>query len=145
SITARSSPQLATGILDALGSSQAPYLGPTLLKNLRGLSPTARAAAVRVLLGRADATRALLDGIDKGVVQLAELSLDQKQSLAAHPDKAIAKRARALLERGGSLPSADRQKVIDQLTPLTKATGDPAGGKLVFKKHCAVCHLHSGE
>src|SRR5262249_30354526 len=46
---------------------------------------------------------------------------------------------------GGGLPSADRQKVIDQLLPLTKKAGDAVAGKEVFKKHCMTCHTHSGE
>ncbi|MCH8872471.1 c-type cytochrome, partial [candidate division KSB1 bacterium] len=28
---------------------------------------------------------------------------------------------------------------------VTKQKGDSAGGKLVFKKLCAKCHIHSGE
>jgi putative heme-binding domain-containing protein len=144
-VTPRSSPQLSTGIIDALSASQAPTVGAALVKNMRGLSPTARAAALRVLLSRPESTRALLDGVDNGQVQLAELTLDQKQSLADHPNKAIARQARVLLERGGGLPSADRQKVIDQLTPVIAKSGDAKEGKLVFKKHCAVCHTHSGE
>ncbi|MCS7047495.1 MAG: c-type cytochrome, partial [Gemmataceae bacterium] len=66
-------------------------------------------------------------------------------ALADHPDRRIAQRARAVLERSGALPNADRQKVIDQLLPLLAKTGDPKEGKLQFKKHCAVCHTHSGE
>lgn len=145
SVTPRTAPQFAVGIMDTLAASQAPTLGVAVMKNLRGLSPTARAAALRVLLGRPESTRALLDGLEKGQVQLAELSLDQKQALAAHPDKAIAKQARALLERGGGLPSADRQKVIEQLNSVIAKSGDAKEGRLVFKKHCAVCHTHSGE
>lgn len=144
-VTPATTPQLAVGLVESLGISQAPGLGALLVKKMPGLTPSVRVAAVRVLLGRPESTRALLDAVDKGQVQLGELALDQKQALAAHPDKAIAKRARALLERGGGLPSADRQKVIDQFTPLLAKTGDPKEGKLVFKKHCAVCHTHSGE
>jgi putative membrane-bound dehydrogenase-like protein len=144
-ITPRTPPALATGFIEALGASTAPESGPALLKRLNGLSPTARAAALRVLLGRAESTRALLESLDKGVVQLAELTLDQKEALAAHPDKKVAFRARKILARGGGLPSADRQKVIDELMPLTKRTGKAAEGKLVFTKHCATCHVHGGE
>ncbi len=144
-ISPRTSPQLGTDLLDALGSSQAANLGPAVVKRLGSWSPSARAAGLRLLLGRPESTLALLDGLDKGQVQLGDLTLDQKQALAAHPNRQIAARARRLLERGGGLPSADRQKVIDQLLPLTKKTGDAALGKAVFTKHCATCHTHSGE
>jgi uncharacterized protein len=144
-ITPRTSPQLTTGLLDALGASQAANLGPSVVKQLSGWPPSARAAALRLLLARPESTRALLDGLDKGQVQLGEMTLDQKQALAAHPDKQIAARAKTALERGGGLPNADRQKVIDQFLPLTKKIGDAAAGKVVFTKHCTTCHTHSGE
>jgi putative heme-binding domain-containing protein len=144
-ITPRTSPQLTTGLLDGLAGSQAANVGPAVVKQMSGWPPSARAAALHLLLGRPESTRALLDALDKGTVPLGELTLDQKQALAAHPDRFIAGRARRILERGGSLPSADRQKVVDQLLPLTKKTGDAALGKAVFTKHCATCHTHSGE
>ena len=80
----------------------------------RPLTPAARPAAILALLGRPDWTRALLDG-DRGGQGAAVdlLTLDQKQALAAHPDRPIAERAKALLARGGGLPDPDRQKVID--------------------------------
>jgi putative membrane-bound dehydrogenase-like protein len=144
-ITPRASPVLAAGLIDALGASTAPAIGTALVQRLDALPPTARAAAVRVLLSRPDATRTLLDALDKGRVQLGELTLDQKEGLTAHPDLKIAFRAKKILARGGGLPSADRQKVIDELLPLIKRTGKAEEGKLVFKKHCAVCHTHTGE
>jgi putative heme-binding domain-containing protein len=76
---------------------------------------------------------------------VADLSLDQQQALASHPDRRLAARFRRLLERGGGLPDADRQKVIEELLPLTRQTGDAVAGKEVFKKQCAKCHTHSGE
>jgi putative heme-binding domain-containing protein len=42
------------------------------------------------------------------------------------------------------LPDADRQKVIDELSPLVLKGGDVAKGKLVFEQQCAKCHTHSG-
>jgi uncharacterized protein len=144
-ITPRSSPEVTAGLFDALGGSQAPNLGQAVVKQLAGWSPAARAAALRLLLARPDSTRALLDALDKGTVPLGELTLDQKQALTAHPDRRLAGRARRILERGGSLPSADRQKVVDQMLALTKKTGDAALGKAVFTKHCSTCHTHSGE
>jgi putative membrane-bound dehydrogenase-like protein len=144
-ITPRTSPQLAQGILEAVGRSEAPALGTVLVEMVPALTPAVRPTAVRVVLARADWSRALLDAMDEGKVAMSELSLDQKQALNTHPNRAIARRARALLARGGGLPNPDRQKVVDQLTPLTLRTGDAAAGKVVFKNHCAKCHMHSGE
>ncbi len=145
-ITARSSPALATGIIEALGASQAAGVATALVEALDGLTPSVRPAAIRVLLSRAGSTRALLGALEEGRVQLAELSLDQKQRLAAHPDEEVAKRATALLEAGGELPSPDRQRVIDALLPVVEARrGDPARGKELYAQQCAKCHRHGSE
>jgi putative membrane-bound dehydrogenase-like protein len=142
-ITPRTSGTLAAGFIDAVANS--PAAGPALIKRLDQLTPAARTAALRVLLGRPDSTRLLLKALNEGKVQLTELSLDQKQALVSHPDKKIAYQAKAIIERGGGLPSADRQKVIDELMPLTKKTGDAKLGQLVFTKNCAVCHVFGKE
>jgi putative heme-binding domain-containing protein len=142
-VTPRLASALAAGFIDAAGSS--PAATPILLKRLNELVPAARAAALRVLLSRPESTRLLLDALDAGKVQLSELSLDQKQALVAHPDNKIAAQAKKLIERGGGLPSADRQKVIDDLMPLTKKSGDAKLGRLVFTKNCAVCHIFDKE
>jgi len=138
-------PGLALGMIEALRKSTAPQAGQLLAGRLGSLTPRTRAAGIAVLLSRPQSTKALLDAVDKGDVQLAELSLDQKQALAVHPDRGIRNRAKKILARGGALPNADRQKVLAELMPVVKETGDPAAGKLVFKKQCAKCHVHSGE
>ena len=144
-VNARSSPQLAAGIIDALSACEAPGMGPAMLKRFAGWSPGARSIAIRVLVSRPQTARVLVEKIDKGEVGIAELTLDQKQALANHSDPLIASRAKAILARGGGLPSADRQKVIDEWMATTKKTGAIAPGKEMFKKHCAVCHQINGE
>jgi hypothetical protein len=142
-VSPRASPELAQGLVDAVGHSDAPSTGSVLTEALPALTPSARKQAFQVLLSRADWTAALLAAAAEGKVSLAELSLDQKQALIAHPRRTIAARARRLLASG--IPNADRQKVIDELLPLTKRTGNAIAGKLVFKNNCAKCHTHSGE
>jgi len=144
-VTPRLGPAAATGFLEAVGQSQAPRTAALLLERYATWPPSTRSAALRVLLARTDLTRTLLEALDKGHIQLSDLGLEQKQALAAHPDAKVAAQARKLLARGGALPNPDRQKVIDELLPLTKLTGDPALGKAVFKKHCSNCHIHNGE
>jgi putative membrane-bound dehydrogenase-like protein len=144
-ITPRSAPELSAGLIDAAGKSESHEAGATLIEGLPPLTPAARAQAIRALLSRADWTPALMDAIDAGQIRLAELSLDQKQALAAHPDKALANRAKKLMEQGGGLPDADRQKVIDTIGPVVLEGGDAARGKKIFADQCAKCHTHSGE
>jgi len=144
-ISVRSSVELATGLLDAAGLSESPDVGSALVGSLGSLTPAVRPSAIRLLLGRTDWTKALLDGLDQGRLQLAELSLDQKQSLANHVDKSIRDRVKPLMSKGGGLPNPDRQKVVEDLMALTEKTGDPVAGKAVFKKTCIKCHTHSGE
>lgn len=144
-ISPRTAPELAVGLLESLRRSQAPQTGAGLVERLAALTPEVRSTALQTLLARADWTGALLDGVEEGQVQLADLSVDQKQALAAHPNQSLADRARELLSQGGALADPDRQKVIDDLAPLVLRPADAAQGKLVFKQQCAKCHLHSGE
>jgi uncharacterized protein len=144
-LTPQASPELGQGLLEALARSEAATTGPALVELLPSLTPGVKAAAVRALLGRTDWTTLLLDAAAKGTLHLTELTLDQRQGLTTHPNAKIAARARELLAKGGGLISPDRQKVIDELLPLTQKAGNPAAGKLVFKTHCTKCHTHSGE
>lgn len=144
-ITPRTSPDLSLGLIAALGKSEATEVGTALVENMGTLTPSTRPAAIRVLLGRADWSEALLDGLNQGAIQFGELSLDQKQSLSNHPNRALAGRARQILSRGGGLPNADRQKVLDELMPITEQSGDAVVGRELFKKQCMKCHTHSGE
>lgn len=141
----QTSAEVTQAILLALKSSENDSLGGYLLDILPTLTPSARKDAIGVMLGRPAWTIDLLSALDKGSIQLNELALDQRQSLAQHPDKELRKKAEALFARGGALPSADRQKVIKELWATTEAKGDPAAGKLVFKRECSKCHIHSGE
>src|SRR5205085_2454936 len=97
------------------------------------------------LLDRTEWVRALLAGLAQGKVAQTELSPDQTQALASHPNAALAAEARKLLASGGGLPDADRQKVIDELEPRVLRPGDPVKGKQVFVQTCAKCHTHGGE
>lgn len=144
-ITPKSSVELSAGLIEAIGGSDAVSTGTTIVGQLPVLTPSVRPIAFRVLLSRADWTKALIEGLETGKLQASELSLEQKQGLAAHPDKSIASRAQPLLAKGGGLPNPDRQKVIDELRPVIEKQGDAVAGKVVFKKTCTKCHTHSGE
>ncbi len=144
-VTAKSPPDLASGLIGAVARSDAPEVGPALVDALVPMTPAARKASILALLGKTDWTNALVSGIEKGKVAMSLLALDQSQALASHPDNKIAERAKALLARGGGLPDPDREKVIQALLPMALKGGDAARGREIFKKECAKCHTHSGE
>ena len=60
-------------------------------------------------------------------------------------NKKITDKAKVLLARGGGLPNADRQKVIDDSMFATTQSGDANLGKIVYKNQCSKCHQHQGE
>ncbi len=144
-ITPQTAPELALGLVQSLVASESNAVGTLLAERFAGMTPQTRAAGISVLLSRPESTRSLLDAIDKGTVQLSELSLDQKESLSRHPSRAIQRQARELLSRGGALPNPDRQKVLEGLVSLTEKEGDAKAGKLVYTKQCSKCHMHTGE
>ncbi len=144
-VSPRTSPALAQGVIEAVGRSDAPEAGTAIVEHLGMLTPAGRSIALRMLLTRAAWTKTLMDSIERGTIPFSDLALDQRQSLAAHPDRKLAERAKQLLAKGGGLPDPDRQKIVEEMLPLAKQSGNAALGKEVLKKHCAKCHVHSGE
>ncbi len=144
-VTPAATPTLSGGIIEALGESGSDDVGAAIIARWSSLTPATRRAALAVLVRRPAWTRALLDAIEQGKVDSTDLASDQATTLAGHPDKTIAERAKMVLARKGRLPDPDRQKVLDEFEPITKERGDVAAGKESFTKHCAKCHTHSGE
>jgi putative membrane-bound dehydrogenase-like protein len=139
------SSELAAGLIDAVAASESPHVGKDLVEILKWLSPALRARVLRVVLGRADWSPALLDALEGNQAETSELALDQKQALLSHPNREIAARAARLFAKGGGLPDPDRQRVVDALAPLVNGGGDMARGKTVFLQQCAKCHRHGTE
>ncbi len=144
-INTQTEPELAEGLMSSLAQSGASQLGPKVIKHMASATPSVRTRAVQMLLGRRELIPLLLDAIDSGDVQLAELALNQRQNLTRHPDRNVRRRAESILARGGALPNADRKRVLEEYASITKTTGDASAGLLAFRKVCAKCHKHSGE
>ena len=123
------STELGAGLIEAVAGSKSPQVGEALADLLPTLSPSVRSRVIRVLLGRADWSPAILATLERDPALLSELALDQKQALTSHPNREIAERAKKLLAHGGGLPDPDRQQVIDRIAPLVSEGGDPARGK----------------
>jgi putative membrane-bound dehydrogenase-like protein len=141
-LSAQSSPELVSGMLQALTSSRLNGLAEILIERSKQLTPDFKKNAIRILLSRPQSTIELLDLVEAKKFTLSDLQLDQKQALRDHPNEDVRKRAIALLKSSGGVPNSDRQKVLEAWTPVTLETGDAVNGKAMYQKHCALCHIH---
>ena len=141
-VTPRTSPQLATGLLNSLEASDWDGLGGEIASRLETMTPALKKVALSQLLKRPTSTMAFLEAARSGNASFDDLALDQKQALASHPNPEIRKLAREILKRGGSLVSADREKVLEQYMVSINAKGDVTRGRAIFKEQCAKCHIH---
>jgi uncharacterized protein len=141
----RSSPEISTGLIAALGRSSASEAPVAILDRLASFTPPVREAAVRTILANRDWAATLVERLEERQVNLGDIPIVERTKLTEHPDRKIRDRAKKILAAGGGLPNADRQKVIDEILPVVRAGGDAARGKLVFKEQCGKCHMHSGE
>jgi len=144
-ITLQTTPDVAVGLIEAAGLSTANDAGKIIVDRTERMTPTMKAAVMRVLLSRPATTTALLNAVEAGTLEISDLTLDQKQALRVHPDKSIRAAAEKLMVAGGGLPDADREKVLQSLLPLCEEKGDVKVGKAMFLKHCSKCHMHGTE
>lgn len=144
SVDAQELPEFSLGLIDRLAALDLPAVPQTVLRMGSEGTPSIQSAAIRSLLRRPDWTRSLLDAITSGLYSLQDLSLEQRQQLAHHPDAAIRAIAQELLAAGGGLPDPDRQKILDEMAPMLVSAGDPHSGQRVFEKTCAKCHRIGG-
>jgi putative membrane-bound dehydrogenase-like protein len=141
-VTPQTPPDFADQLLDIVKRSDSDAVGNLLLEALPSLSPGVKSSALSVALGKPEWATSILDAVDANEFDLDELSLEQKQSLRAFPDVALKTRAEQLLAKGGGLPDADREKVLQSLMFVTEKSGNVDAGRAVYKKVCAACHQH---
>jgi len=102
-VTPQTPPDLAQGLIAAAVQCRAEQIGELLVERSFNMTPAAKSATVAALLQRPDTTRALLDGISEGALQVSDLSLEQQRLLAAHPDRSLRRAAEQILASGGGL------------------------------------------
>ena len=141
-ITPQSTPELASGMVQALSASRAKGLASILTERSRALPPDFLKNSIRVLLSRPQSTLELIDMIDTGKLTIGDLQLDQKQALRDHPNAEVRERAIAVMKSSGGVPNSDRQKVLDSMISITEEAGNVGNGKAMYEKHCAACHKH---
>lgn len=144
-ITPQTSPELASGWIEALSERDSDTVGTKLAAVWPALSPSMRNAAFEVLSRRAEWTRALVTAISEAAIPSGDLNVEQRQRLLGHPDKDISDLARAVLSSSSAASNEDREAILTRLLPIAKQHGDKTRGSEVFEKNCVQCHTFNGR
>jgi putative membrane-bound dehydrogenase-like protein len=137
----RQSPELQHAALDALARLSDAPVPELLFPNWNQFSPSVRAGALDLLLGRKAGTLALLAKIESGQVSPAQIDAARRDRLLNHKEAEIRGRAGKLFSQP---TSSDRKEVIERHRDALDLVADAAQGKLVFEKRCAACHQLEG-
>jgi putative membrane-bound dehydrogenase-like protein len=143
-ITLISTPALASGLINALGEGRNSRTGALITERWGNISPAARPLAIAVLLRRGEWSMSLLDAVEQGKINGADLTPGNWAQLKQSRTVAVVSLAEKL---SGTSPaiSADREEIVRKLLPLAKEKGDLSRGKEVFKVNCANCHTFNGQ
>ncbi|MFO0948625.1 MAG: PVC-type heme-binding CxxCH protein [Planctomycetota bacterium] len=123
--------------ITALAGQSRPEVAGILLEKWRGYTPPIRAEIAEVLLGRKEWTLALLDAVDAGTVNAAQIPPTRKGLLLESSDPTIRKRAEEVL---GKTVQSPRNEVIHAYRVALDNAGDPTKGEKVFERECMTCH-----
>ncbi|MBX9655771.1 HEAT repeat domain-containing protein [bacterium] len=141
SMKAEQSSEIQRAAIQCLDSFDDPAIAEILLASWTGYSPDTRDIAIRTLLSRPERTRALLLAAKEKRLSLAVLSASSRESLLHHQDASVKELAQSVLAQ----PSTARASVISHYQKALVLKGDPANGKVVFRRVCANCHQVAGE
>jgi putative membrane-bound dehydrogenase-like protein len=134
-------------LLAGLEAYDDPRIGETILEAYSGYPATVKKRAVQLLISRSTWALQLLKAVDSGKFSKADISVDQARVAVGLGDKDVT----ALVEKHfGKLAPAtagEKQARISWLNVVLsrEKPGDAARGKVLFTKHCGVCHTLHGE
>lgn len=105
-----------------------------------------RSAIRDLILGQADSTRLWLEAVERGEIPASVTSPEQIRRVAAFQDPAL---DAIVVRHWGRLQAATAEEKLAEVRRLNNdlraASGDPAAGRMLFLKHCAICHQLAGE
>jgi putative membrane-bound dehydrogenase-like protein len=127
---------LQQGAVAALGRTSDPKLPDRLSRGWKTYSPQVRGAILDLLLSRQPWTASLLSSLEDACIAPAEVDPSHRSRLLTLRDGGLRKRAETVFAHAGE----SRQKVVDAYRPALSRKGDPAAGRAVFQRVCAVCH-----
>jgi putative membrane-bound dehydrogenase-like protein len=134
--------RLQKAALATLARSTDPSIAHAMLEDWTERVPSLRATILSTLLAREAWTSTLLQAMERGQVQAAEITPAQRERLIDHRNPTIREWTQRLLP---TRQTADREKVVEAYRAVMDLTPDPVHGAEVFKSKCAACHAYLGQ
>jgi putative heme-binding domain-containing protein len=107
-----------------------------ILDNWTNFTPSVRDEAISALMQSPERTKVLLDAINDGLIQKAQIGWRRSVSLMANKEESLRTYARTLLtQKEGEIDA-----IIKEYEAALDLKGSIADGKLVFQTNCAICH-----
>lgn len=121
----------------AIGRRGGENVGDVLLSRIASATPEVRTAIVQTLLSHADADASTVSALHSGVLHPSDFSADDRQRFIER--QSVEARAAVTKWLGGDTGS-DRERLVAQWQDVATLPTDPEQGKVLFEKHCSVCH-----
>ncbi len=125
----------------SLADVGSPALASRVLGRWAVLGTSTRREVLATVLGLPALATSLLDALEAGSINPAELDPISRGTLERHPDPEFRKRAVALLAK--SAPP-DRREALRAYQAALTIPGDARRGAEVFAKNCQTCHQRRG-
>ncbi|WZO96284.1 c-type cytochrome [Isosphaeraceae bacterium EP7] len=136
-----------TAAVAALGGYDRPAIADALVALVPGLPAAIRDRVVDVLCSRKSWAGTLVGAIEAGKIPVKDIRAAQVIKIAQLSDPALTSRLEGVWGRVPTSNSAEKARRIAEVRGMLPEgdKGDPKRGVLVFREHCATCHLLHGE
>ena len=128
--------EIQTAAVQSIASTGDTEAASALVSALPSATPQLQKQILDALLRRDAWIPKVLEAVQSGQVQPAQLDATRRSRLLTHRDESVRTLAATLF----STKDADRQPTIERYQTALETPGDRAGGKAVFIKVCATCH-----
>jgi len=138
---------LRGAVLSALQSFPDDHIAERVMSLYPRLSSALRARAQGLLTSRPNSALLLLRAVDAGSIAPRDVPLDRLQRLTTFKDERI---DRLITKHWGTIAPATAGEKISRIRSINLilsrgGKGNTENGRLLFQKHCAVCHTLFGE
>ena len=146
-LTSTGSAPLQSEVLAALTAFSDQQIAETIVAHYDALHEDVRHVAYNVLVSRKDWSRAMLEAVERGVIDPAAIPNDTVQKMTVHKDERIAELVRKHWSDVQGASTDEMKQQIERLSRvLDSETGNPYAGEQLFVESCGKCHrlFHQG-